>query len=184
MADNEQIIFVDEQGKPTGETGPKLASHTANTKLHLAFSCYVFNKQGELLVTQRALSKKVWPGVWTNSFCGHPQPGESLLNALKRRGEEELGMKLDDIKCVLPHYRYKSPPYNGIVENEFCPVFIARAKTLPKPNPDEVEDYDWLTWQEFRNQLTKNLDDWSYWTGDQFKLLNHDHSVLHYARLL
>lgn len=74
MSEQEQIVFVDERGNPTGKTGPKLASHNAHTKLHLAFSCYVFDGKDKLLVTMRARSKKVWPGVWTNSFCGHPGP--------------------------------------------------------------------------------------------------------------
>src|SRR5581483_7642642 len=75
----ERIVFVDETGQPTGETGPKLASHTADTKLHLAFSCYVFNLENKLfLFTQRAHVKKVWPDVWTNSVCGHPMPGETI----------------------------------------------------------------------------------------------------------
>src|SRR5947209_7482955 len=99
---SEFIVFVDEEGRPTGETGPKLESHHAKTKLHLAFSCYAFNDKGELLVTQRALSKKVWPGVWTNSFCGHPSPGETLEHAIDRRAQAELGMTVEQVVCVLP----------------------------------------------------------------------------------
>jgi len=86
MNQPEQIVFVDENGQPNGEVGPKLESHTANTRLHLAFSCYIFRKSdNKFLVTQRALSKKVWPGVWTNSVCGHPAPGEAIEDAIRRR---------------------------------------------------------------------------------------------------
>src|SRR5688572_7220641 len=117
---SELIVFVDENGKPTGETGPKLESHTANTILHLAFSCYVFNDQGQFLITQRAHSKKVWPDVWTNSVCGHPGPGEDMVDAIRRRLLYELGMTVKSFEVVLPNYRYTTPPYNAIIENEFC----------------------------------------------------------------
>ena len=86
----ELIVYVDENGIPTGETAPKLDAHTLNTRLHAAFSCYIFNDQGEFLVTRRALTKKVWPGVWTNSVCGHPGPGESNESAIIRRAKYEL----------------------------------------------------------------------------------------------
>lgn len=171
----EQIVFVDETGTPTGETGDKLASHHANTKLHLAFSCYVFNDAGDFLVTQRALSKKVWPGVWTNSVCGHPAPGESLEAAIARRLEDELGMTAKDVQVVLPNYRYKTPPYKGIIENEFCPVFVARARSEPQPNPNEVEAYKWMSWPAFVAAAGADRgDDYSWWTKDQLKqLVNH-----------
>jgi isopentenyl-diphosphate delta-isomerase len=111
----EQIVFVTEDGVPTGEVGPKLESHTATTRLHLAFSCYVFNEKGEFLVTQRAHTKKVWPDVWTNSVCGHPAPGEDMIAAIQRRLQYELGMEATDFTVALPTYRYTTPPYNGII---------------------------------------------------------------------
>lgn len=102
----EHIVLLDEHYIPTG-SAPKLASHHANTPLHLAFSCYVFNDAGDLLVTRRALTKKVWPGVWSNSFCGHPAPGETVEDAICRRALDELGIKeLHDLTCVAPEYRY------------------------------------------------------------------------------
>lgn len=173
MDEPEQIVFVSENGRPTGEVGPKLESHTAATRLHLAFSCYIFRpKDKKVLVTQRALSKKVWPGVWTNSVCGHPMPGESLEDAIRRRAEYEIGAKtLRDISCVLSSYRYTTPPYNGIVENEFCPVFIAYTEEEPVPNPEEVEAYKWLTWPEYARMLARKPDKMSYWAKDQYKQL-------------
>jgi isopentenyl-diphosphate delta-isomerase len=169
----EKIVFVDKNGQPTGEVGPKLESHTANTKLHLAFSCYVFRKSDNaFLLTQRALSKKVWPGVWTNSFCGHPLPNESMEDAIRRRANFELGITtLTDISCVLPNYRYTTPPYNGIIENEFCPVFVAYIVDEPNPNPDEVEAYRWITWPEYVAMLREQPDQMSYWAKDQYTQL-------------
>ena len=168
--EKEQIILVDDNANPIG-TAPKLASHHADTPLHLAFSCYVFNNKGEFLVTQRALNKKVWPGVWTNSVCGHPAPGESFEQAIARRAKDELGMRLKDIQEILPDYRYKTPPYNGIVENEICPVFAAYAHSDITPNPDEVEAYRWLPWPIYEHELRNNPDDYSYWAKDQYKQL-------------
>lgn len=89
----EHVILLNAQGVPTG-TLEKYAAHTADTLLHLAFSSWLFNAKGQLLVTRRALSKKAWPGVWTNSVCGHPQLGESSEDAVIRRCRYELAWKL------------------------------------------------------------------------------------------
>lgn len=168
--ETEQIIFVDEQGEPTGEIGPKLASHTADTKLHLAFSCYIFNPTTKLfLLSQRAHCKKVWPTVWTNSVCGHPMPGETLESAIRRRTAYELGLtELDGLTCVLPKYLYKTPPYNGIVEHEFCPIYIAFTTVDPKPNPDEVDAYRWISWKDYGALLKTDAESMSYWAKDEY----------------
>lgn len=167
----EQIILVDDEGTPIG-SAEKLSSHHANTPLHLAFSCYVFNEKGELLVTQRAHKKKVWPGFWTNSLCGHISPDEATVDAIKRRLDYELGMTAKDFKVVLPDYRYKTPPFNGIIENEICPVYIATASSIPKPNPDEVEDLKWMKWSDYKKELEADQENvYSYWCKDQLKQL-------------
>jgi isopentenyl-diphosphate delta-isomerase len=173
MHEVEQIVFVDETGKPTGETGPKLASHTATTRLHLAFSCYIFRKSdNKFLVTQRAFNKRVWPRVWTNSVCGHPAPGEVIEDAIHRRATFEIGItKLSDVTCVLPNYRYETPLYDGIKENEFCPVFVAYTSDEPKPNPDEVAAYRWLDWPDYVAMLSNPSVETSYWAEDQYKQL-------------
>lgn len=173
MTEIEQIVFVDEDGKPTGEVGPKLESHTGATKRHLAFSCYIFRpSDNKFLVTQRAKSKKVWPGVWTNSVCGHPAPGESIEDAIRRRASDELGIKaIESITCVLPEYKYTTPPYNGIIENEFCPVYVAWVSADIKRNPAEVEEFRWVTWPEYVHMMHDGHYDISYWAKDQYKQL-------------
>lgn len=172
-ADTERIVFVTEDGEPTGETAPKLASHHEQTRLHLAFSCYVLRSSDQaLLVTSRAASKKVWPGVWTNSVCGHPAPGEPIEEAVRRRADYELGLsRLKDLRCVLPAYRYRTPPFQGVVENEFCPVFVAWADEDPDPHPEEVGDWRWLSWHDYALLLNDSVTDVSYWAKDQFAQL-------------
>ena len=96
-------------------------------------------------MTRRALSKVTWPGVWTNSCCGHPMPGESMIDAIRRRVLSELGVEVEDLRSVLPNFAYQARDASGIWENEICPVFratLAPAAQL-QPDPTEVMDYSW-----------------------------------------
>ena len=138
----EFVVLVSEEGVPLG-TADKATVHTNDTALHLAFSCHVFNDAGEILVTRRALSKKTWPGVWTNSFCGHPAPDENPEEALHRRARQELGFAVTDVTPALPDFRYRAVDASGVVEYEICPVFVARAVSDPVPEPDEVCEFVW-----------------------------------------
>lgn len=177
----ERVVYVDENGTPTGLTAEKFSAHNANTKLHLAFSCYIFNDNNELLVTQRAIVKKVWPGVWTNSVCGHPAPGEPFEDAIQRRLNYELGMNAADIQLILPEYRYVTPPFKGVIENEYCPVFVAHTVSIPKPNPDEVDAFKWMKWEDFLiTAINDQEDEWSWWCKDQAKKLQTDQKFKDY----
>lgn len=178
----ELVVLLNDQAKPIG-TADKLKVHTLHTPLHLAFSCYVFNDKGQFLMTQRALSKKVWPGVWTNSVCGHPAPSESMQAAISRRLQFELRMSAKDFKVVLPDYRYKTPPFNGIIENEVCPVYVARASSEPHPNSEEVEDYKWIDWDDFVKLAEADTSDvYSWWCKDQLKQLKSSPEFLSYTK--
>jgi isopentenyl-diphosphate delta-isomerase type 1 len=160
--DSELIVLVDPQGNPIG-TAPKLESHNENTPLHLAFSCYVFNSKGEFLLTQRAKSKKVFPGIWTNSCCGHPAPYEKMEDAIKRRLKYELGLSPEKLESAVPDFRYRAE-MNGIVENEICPVYIAKVDTEPTPNKEEVENHRWVKWQDFLKEIETNPKGYSVWS--------------------
>ncbi|WP_369374694.1 isopentenyl-diphosphate Delta-isomerase [Promicromonospora sp. Populi] len=138
----ERVVLLDEHGAPAGSQ-LKSVVHTADTPLHLAFSCHVLNAAGQVLVTRRALGKRTWPGVWTNSFCGHPQPGEPMEDAVARRAQDEVGLTLRELRPVLPEFRYRATDASGIVENEVCPVYVAVADEEPHLNPDEVMDARW-----------------------------------------
>ena len=146
----ETVVLLDDAGEPIG-TRAKSEVHTETTPLHLAFSLYLFDGDDRVLLTRRALGKRTWPGVWTNTCCGHPAPGEPMADAVRRRLREELGLELADLTCVLPDFSYTAVDASGIVENEVCPVF--RARTLhphpdPSPNPGEVMDWKWGSWPD------------------------------------
>ncbi|NYF17288.1 isopentenyl-diphosphate delta-isomerase [Microbacterium sp. AK009] len=143
MTEIDHVVLLDEAGRAIG-TAPKSSVHGSDTALHLAFSCHVVNDSGEVLVTRRALSKKTWPGVWTNSFCGHPRPAEPVLSAVRRHAESELGLVLSDIQLALPLFRYRATDASGVVEYEVCPVYTARAEHEPVLNPAEVMDARWV----------------------------------------
>jgi isopentenyl-diphosphate Delta-isomerase len=165
----ELVVLVNDKNEQIGVM-PKLAAHNANTPLHRAFSVYVFNQDGKFLLTQRALSKKVFPGVWTNSCCGHPGPGEKTEDAIKRRLKLELGLTPQKITVVLPKYRYRAE-MNGIVENEICPVYTAIVSSDPKPNSQEVESYEWIDWKGFLKKLKETPEKYSPWCKEQAELL-------------
>lgn len=138
----ERVLLLDDNLRVCG-TEDKALVHTRYTPLHLAFSCYIFNDDGKLLLTRRALGKQAWPGVWTNSVCGHPQEQETMEQAVQRRCRHELGLTVHGLRNVDPGFRYRATDASGIVENEFCPVFFASTTAQPQPNPDEVMDYCW-----------------------------------------
>ena len=139
----EQVVLLDEAGSPIG-VADKAAVHTTQTALHLAFSCHVYSAAGLVLVTRRALGKSTWPGVWTNSFCGHPAPGEPLEAAIARRAQFELGISVTGLEVVLPDFRYRAVDASGIVENEVCPVYRATTVDDVAPNPAEVAEFAWV----------------------------------------
>jgi isopentenyl-diphosphate Delta-isomerase len=162
----EQVVLLDEDGRAVGVADKATVHHTA-TPLHLAFSCYVFDADGAVLVTQRALHKPTWPGAWTNSVCGHPAPGEDLADAVRRRARDELGLELDDVRLVLPSFRYRAVMPDGVVENEMCPVFTARTRDAVRPSPDEVASYTWVDWPQFRASVLDGSREVSPWCVEQ-----------------
>jgi isopentenyl-diphosphate delta-isomerase len=141
---NEEVVLLDNDGKPCG-VADKATVHTTDTALHLAFSCHVFDSEGRVLVTRRAISKLTWPGVWTNSFCGHPAPGESADDAVARRARVELGISVSSLTLVLPDFRYRAVDASGIVENEICPVYRAVTTDAVAANPNEVSEWEWVS---------------------------------------
>ncbi len=177
MSQRERVVLLDETGHAVG-TMAKQDVHHERTPLHLAFSCYVFDgldgvdQEGpRLLLTRRALHKPTWPGVWTNSVCGHPAPGEDLVAAVRRRAEQELGLRLETVELVLPAFRYEATMANGVRENELCPVFVATASGPARPDPGEVDDHTWEAWPAFRDDVLAGDRDVSPWCVEQVAAL-------------
>lgn len=167
----EVVVLLDEEGRAAG-TIAKSEVHHGDTPLHLAFSAYVLDDDGRLLLTRRALHKATFPGVWTNSACGHPAPGEDLAGAATRRARQELGMALDDVRLVLPRFRYRAEMH-GVVENEMCPVLVARVRSTDvAADPDEVEEHRWVAWDALVASVLDGTQDVSPWCADQVRQLH------------
>lgn len=177
----EHVILLNEQGKPCG-TLEKYAAHTATTPLHSAFSCWLFNDHGKLLVTRRSLHKKAWPGVWTNSVCGHPQTGETTEDAIIRRAHFELGVEVNALTPVYADFYYCATDPNGIVENEVCPVYAAHAASTLQLNADEVMDYQWSELEDVLRALDATPWAFSPWMVLQAANATARTSLLDYSR--
>ena len=171
MSSHEQVVLLSDDGLPIG-TADKATVHTADTALHLAFSCHVYDAQGRILVTRRSLGKVAWPGVWTNSFCGHPAPGEAMTDAVARRAQRELGITLDEVTLALPDFRYRATDASGIVEYEICPVFTATTTDEVAGNPDEVAEWNWVDPDALRSAVDGTPWAFSPWLTLQLPLLS------------
>ena len=135
----EEVILVNERDEPTG-TMEKMEAHR-NAILHRAFSIFIFNAKGEMLLQQRAKNKYHSPGLWTNACCSHPRPGEEIKEAATRRLKEELGFVAELTKIFEFTYRHEFD--NGLTEYEFDHVFTGTYNHFIFPAKDEVADYCW-----------------------------------------
>jgi isopentenyl-diphosphate delta-isomerase len=168
---DELVVLLDAEGRPAGSL-PKGRVHHADTPLHLAFSVYVFDRRRRLLATRRALTKQTWPGVWSNTCCGHPAPGEAVAAAARRRLRQELGLEVGRLDLVLPEFAYRAVAADGVVENERCPVFLTEADGDPDPDPAEVAEWRWVEWSAFRAVATAAPWALSPWAAEQVRQLD------------
>lgn len=170
----EHVVLVDEHNNPIG-TMPKAEVHSSETPLHRGFSLFLFNDKGELLLQQRALSKKTFPGVWSNTVCGHPAEGEAPQAAASRRLSFELGLDIAEaeIHMILPDFRYTAE-MQGIRENEFCPVMAVFKNVEPEPNPDEVEATQWVDWNTFVQTCQEKPETYSKWAVEEVAEMTKD----------
>lgn len=169
---DEAVILLDANGEPCG-AAPKRTVHGPDTPLHLGFSCYVFDDHGRVLVTRRAAIKTTWPSVWTNACCGHPQPGETLRDAVTRRLHDELGVIPRRMALALPDFTYRAVMDNGVVEHELCPVVVAEIDGEPVLNPAEVDDATWIGWDALRARADQEPSTLSPWSVPQIARLGH-----------
>ena len=161
MADTRNlVVLVDERDRETG-TMDKLLAHQNGGMLHRAFSIFVFNRGGELLLQRRAMAKYHTPGKWTNTCCSHPFPGESVMDAAHRRLVEEMGFD-----CPMKEefsFTYLADVGNGLTENEYDHVVFGAYEPDPKPNPDEVMAFRWVGLDELKDEIASNPADFTPW---------------------
>lgn len=165
----EQVVLLTPDGTPCG-VADKTTVHGEVTPYHLAFSCYVFDRRNRLLVTRRALDKATWPGIWTNSCCGHPGPGEAPADAVVRRLSQELGLVPRRLTVALADFSYRAS-FAGVEEYELCPVFLARVDDEPGLDPSEVAECAWRTWPQFVAAATAPDTAISPWAQEQVQAL-------------
>ncbi|PSJ30283.1 isopentenyl-diphosphate delta-isomerase [Streptosporangium nondiastaticum] len=138
------LELVDEDGRTIG-TAEKLSAHIAPGKLHRAFSVFLFDDAGRLLLQRRALEKYHSPGVWSNTCCGHPYPGEPPFVAAARRTGEELGLA-PALMRESGTVRYNHPdPDSGLVEQEYNHLFVGIVRAEPRPAPEEIAETAFVT---------------------------------------
>ncbi|MCD4665177.1 MAG: isopentenyl-diphosphate Delta-isomerase [Bacteroidales bacterium] len=155
----EKVILVDKNDNPQG-TMEKMEAHEKGV-LHRAFSVYIFNVKGELMLQQRALSKYHSPGLWTNTCCSHPREGEKTIDAAHRRMEEEMGFDCE-IKEVFS-FTYKADVGQGLTEHEFDHVFVGNFAEDPIINKDEVNDWIFVSMEEIRKDMKLSPEKYTVW---------------------
>mgnify|MGYP005725828979 FL=1 len=155
----EQVILVNTNDQPIGLM-PKMEAHEKGT-LHRAFSVFILNDKGELMLQQRALHKYHSPGLWTNTCCSHQRDGETNIAAGKRRLQEEMGF-VTDLRGVAS-FIYKAPLNNGLTEHELDHIMIGKFNGTPNINPEEVADWRWMSVETIRENIQNQPENYTVW---------------------
>ena len=168
----EKVILVDSHDKEIGVM-EKMKAHQEGA-LHRAFSVLLFNSNGELLLQKRASTKYHSGGLWSNTCCSHPKPNEDNLDAVRRRLKEEIGITADP--SFLYNFIYKYQFDNKLIEHELDHVYIGETDSDPIINPNEVEEWKWISWENLIKDIHTNEGKYSFW----FKRIIHQliHSSL------
>ena len=155
----EEVILVDANDQEIG-VAEKIKAHETG-QLHRAFSVFVFNSKGQLLIHQRALEKYHSGGLWTNTCCSHPRPSETTVDAAHRRLQEEMGMD-----CKLTEqfqFIYKAKLGNGLIEHEYDHVFVGRTDIMPNPNSNEVAKINYISLEELEQAIVSHPEKYTAW---------------------
>lgn len=159
-AGDDLLILVDEQDRELGQ-GAKFDCHLGDGVLHRAFSVFLFNDRGEVLIQQRADGKMLWGGYWSNSCCSHPRPGESVEDAGRRRVREELalGCRLE----FLYKFRYQARFGDVGSEHELCYVYAGFPVGEPRADPTEIAAWRWVAPDELTREIAATPDRFTPW---------------------
>lgn len=171
----EKIILVDENDNEIG-IGEKIKTHQNGGRLHRAISVFVFNSKGEILLQRRAETKYHCPGLWSNTCCSHPRPGEETIDTAHRRLKEEMGFDCD-LKKVFD-FIYKTDFDNGLSEWEFDHVFIGKFDGQPSSDPKEVKEWKWTNLENLKKDIKERSQDYTYWFKLAFEKLRNGPFIL------
>jgi len=163
----EKVVLVNEQDNAIG-VEDKTRAHLLGA-LHRAFSIFVVNAAGQLMVQKRALTKYHSGGLWSNTCCGHPRPDEALKKAARRRLREEMGF--DAHLTELFAFIYRANLEDGLIENEYDHVLVGWFEGVPKPDPTEIADWRWTDIATLSVDLKEHPESYTYWfriSFDQF----------------
>lgn len=162
MAENgENVVLVDENDREAG-SATKLAAHEDGGRLHRAFSVFVFDAGGRMLLQRRAKDKYHFGGLWTNTCCGHPRPGELVEEAASRRLWEEMGIS-PTLTRVTSFVYEAFDPESGLTEREYDHVFRGYYEGDPDPDPAEVSGWDWVSTEELARDLARSPASYTPW---------------------
>jgi len=157
--ENEEVILVNENDVTVGAM-EKMEAHR-EAVLHRAFSIFIFNAKGEMLLQQRAINKYHSGGLWTNACCSHPRPGEETIEAAQRRLKEELGFQIP-LKKIFD-FTYKTEFNNGLTEFEFDHVFVGEYNGNVAANPEEISDFCFKEMKEIKQSLQTHPQKYTVW---------------------
>ncbi len=167
-SESDELILVDTQNNEIG-TLEKSACHDGDGILHRAFSAFIFNRQGHLLLQRRGASKRLWPKFWSNSCCSHPRVGETMEEAVARRLSQELGLSAN--LDYLYRFQYQARYSDVGSENELCCVYLGVTDTEPTINATEIEAYRWLSVAELEAQLKDRPESFTPWFKMEWQTL-------------
>jgi len=165
-SEDEMLVLVDESDRVVGNLS-KGACHDGEGVLHRAFSLFVFNREGELLLQQRSSGKRLWPLFWSNSCCSHPRQNETMDEAVQRRLLQELGLASN--LQFLFKFQYQASYEDIGSENEICWVYIGVTNDGARPNPNEVENHRWVTPAELDEEMRATPEVFTPWFQQEWQ---------------
>ncbi len=162
-----KLVVVNRRDQVLGKEN-KGHCHALKGILHRGFSVFVLNKKGQVLLQKRSQKKRLWPGFWSNTCCSHPKPGETYLQAGKRRLKEELGFTCP-LKFLFK-FHYRAVYQNIGSENEICAVLLGKYEGPVKPNPNEAEAVRWLDFDQLKQELKEKPERFTPWLKKEISL--------------
>jgi isopentenyl-diphosphate delta-isomerase len=172
MRDDQPLILVDERDSEVGTLG-KDACHDGEGVLHRAFSVFLFDDRGRVVLQQRAQGKRLWPGFWSNSCCSHPRPGEATQAAAERRIVEELAVRAP--LTFLYQFVYQARFGTAGSEHELCHVFAGRVHSPLSVNPDEVAAWRFVAPRQLSDELRLQPERFTPWLKLEWAAIERDH---------